>query len=287
MKKHRAQRNVSLFTLVLGLVALVSTPAFQLSAQEADQSLEYHQPASKWPKGDYLIIQSKPPSTHLGPTGLWGFVSGRNIWVTKIVPGSPADGKLVPDDVIYGINGKEFPHQGGVLRMLANAITEAETQQAGGRLTLNVYRGGTYLRVPIQLTIMGSFSPTTPWNCEKSNKIVLRAEEFVRNGMRPETGLPNDEDYMYALQHDSALFIMAAGNPELQGLVRRHVGKLVKSLDAWHAGESGAFNIYDGWGIAYARMLLGEYYHRTGDPTVYPYLQSIRASIHSKSADEK
>lgn len=52
----------------------------------------------------------------LGPTGARGWIWGRDlettdarqILITKVEKGSPADGVLEPGDVILGVNGKPF-----------------------------------------------------------------------------------------------------------------------------------------------------------------------------------
>ncbi len=279
------------FAIVLATLAILMP--FRLSAQELDLTSEraeatpddneelygdeeLHRPANTWLEGNYAIINGRSGHPfHLGPTGLWGFPAGQNIWVKRIDPGSPADGKVLPDDVIHGANGRGFPADRDVRYYFAMAITEAETREAGGELVLSIRRDAELIKVPIQLEVMGSFSSTTPYECEKSENIVARAEEYMRKGLRPETGLPRNGEYMYGPWNDSVLFLMAAGNPELQGLVRRHVRNITKGLDAWKAWEPGSFNPYNGWGFDYLKMLFGEYYHLTGDPTVLPYLEAI------------
>jgi Family of unknown function (DUF6288)/Beta-galactosidase jelly roll domain len=280
--------------------ALVFATPFKLSAQELDLATEREEgtggdvdevnnedeldpsdelckPADTWPKGDFIIVNgSSRNPVHLGPTGLWGFPAGQNIWVKVVEPGSPAAGKILPEDVIYGANGKSFPADRNVRDSFAMAITEAETKEAGGKLNLHIRRDGKFIQVPIQLKVMGSYSSTTPWNCEKSSNIIARAEQYMQKGMRPETGLPNDGGYMFGPWNDSVLFLLAAGNPETQGLVRRYIRNTTKDLDtwkSWNQERGGGFNTYGGWGVAYIKMLYGEYYLRTGDPTVLPYLE--------------
>jgi Family of unknown function (DUF6288) len=297
--------NLRLFTFGVILSALALVAPFKLFAQdmdlsaeradgsgdddgslqnedEIDASDELSKPADTWPKGDYAIINgaSKNPF-HLGPTGLWGFPAGRNIWVKQITPGSPADGKVLPGDVIYGINGKAFPADRESRYSFALAITEAETKEAGGKLTLNIRRNGAFIQVPIQLKAMGSYSATTPWDCEKSKNIIADAEEYMRKGLRPETGLPDDGTYMFGYWHDSVLFLLATGNPETQGFVRRYILKTKKALD------EGTFASGKGWAFSYIKMLYAEYYHRTGDPIVLPYLEENGFKKAANQPEEK
>jgi Family of unknown function (DUF6288)/Beta-galactosidase jelly roll domain len=291
--------KLRLFAVSAMLLAFPIVAPLKLSAQEMDFTAERAgggggdddepekgeeygdedllKPADTWPKGDYAVINGRDTATgmHLGPTGLWGIPAGQNIWVKVIEPNSPAAGKILPEDVIYGANGKGFPAARDVRYSFAMAITEAETKELGGTMTLHVRRENKLIQVPIQLKVMGSYSSTTPFNCEKSKNIIAGAEEYMRKGLRPEKGLPYDGGYMFGPWNDSVLFLLASGNPEMQGLVRRYIRKTTKDLDAWKSWnqERGLELTYNGWGIAYFKMLYAEYYHRTGDPTVLPYLE--------------
>ena len=158
--------------LIFAILAAALITPLRLSAQDLDLSAErapgtgddeevknedelepgdeLSKPADTWQKGDYVIVNgSSRNPLHLGPTGLWGFPAGQNVWVKMVTPGSPADGKVLPGDVIYGANGKGFPADRKVGYYFANAITEAETREAGGKLVLNVHRGGKLIEVPI------------------------------------------------------------------------------------------------------------------------------------------
>ena len=142
-------------------------------------------------------------------------------------------------------------------------------------MVLNIRRSGKLIEVPIELEYMGVYSDTTPWDCKKSSRIVEKAEAYMRNGMRPKTGMPNDDDYAYGPWNDNVLFLLASGNPKLQGLVRRYIRKKMDALDALKGGDKRAYNSYNGWGNAYLSLLFGEYYHRTGDSTVLPRFEYL------------
>ncbi len=72
---------------------------------------------------------------NLGPTGARGWMWGmslrsdfaRQILITKVAPGSPADGVLRVDDVILGINDKKFQSDARIA--FGKAITEAEKKR--------------------------------------------------------------------------------------------------------------------------------------------------------------
>ncbi len=291
VNQMKTSKRITVFSAILAFACLAAPP--RLLAQEdidkieeqgtgedasdeeqlADPNEALHKPANTWPKGRFVLITKGGSSgAHLGPTGLWGIPMGQNIMVKKVDSHSPADGKVLREDIIYGINGKTFPADRDVRRSFANAITEAETKEAGGKLILDIHRDGELIQVTLQLEVMGSFSATTPYNCEKSEKIVARAEEYMRKGLRPESGYPNNQQYMYAPWHDSALFLLASGNPEMQGLVRRYIHDCIDDVETWKSGGDDGFNASKGWGYGTIKFLFGEYYHRTGDPSVLPYI---------------
>jgi len=76
------------------------------------------------------------------------------------------------------------------------------------------------------------------------------------------------------------LFLLASGNPQLQGLVRRYIYDRLNTLKIDKATGiiSGGFGA-KGWARPYMVLLTGEYYLRTGDPYVLPYMQYLANGI--------
>ena len=98
-------------------------------------------------KGDAIPAKA----THdwnLGPTGLRGWMfcdkmvtsDARQIAVTRVDPGSPADGRIAAGDVLLGAGGKPFAIDPRT--ELGRAISAAETAEGGGKLTLTRWRAG-------------------------------------------------------------------------------------------------------------------------------------------------
>ena len=114
---------------------------------------------------------------NLGPTGAHGWVYGwagntadaRQILVTTVAKGSPADGVLNNGDVILGAGGQPF--SGDARIQFANAITAAEQEKGGGVLRLIRWRNGKTENVELKLAVMGTYSATAPYDCPKSNKV--------------------------------------------------------------------------------------------------------------------
>ena len=93
------------------------------------------------------------------------------------------------DDVILGVDGKPFGDD--ARKSLALAIQEAETEAKGGELKLLVSRGGQPQELTLKLVVLGDYSDTAPWNCEKSKRILDGAIKVLEK----ETMQPNWTGY--------------------------------------------------------------------------------------------
>ena len=127
---------------------------------------------------------------HLGPTGLMGWMhvsrnsmthEARQILITRVEPGCPAEGVLQEGDVILGVG--EAPFSEDPRRSLGRAIIEAESEKGGGLLALIRWRQvegenprqGKEEKVVVKLPVLGTFSETTPYECQKSIRILDQA----------------------------------------------------------------------------------------------------------------
>lgn len=225
---------------------------------EDDLPMEYSTPANQWESGDVTLVNGQIKTFGyqnfagwLGPVGVRVGPFGPNMAVRDVLVGSPAEGKLKVGDVIYSANGKMLGDEAE--RVMSAAITESETLDGGGKLVLGLRRGDQLLDVEVTLEVMGSYSPTAPYNCPKSEKIVADLEQWLveRGGMAGNF-----------LSTDS-LFLLGAGTPEHQHLVRRYI------YDKFIDGEPGDVN----WSLGYNGMLMGEYYLATGDRNVLPAMK--------------
>ena len=116
---------------------------------------------------------------NLGPTGARGWIyteaygtsKARQILVTEVAENSPGQGILQVGDVILGIGKKKFGYDPRIEFGLA--IGEAEASRSG-KLELMVWRAGKTKRKQIQLEVLGRYSATAPFNCEKSDRIFER-----------------------------------------------------------------------------------------------------------------
>ena len=93
-------------------------------------------------KGDFFVWT-------LGPTGVQCIMSGGalgdQLFVKGAVKGSPADGKILPGDVITGMNGVKFQADGHLGITIGNLIIEAEKEENAGKIVFNVWRDRNYI----------------------------------------------------------------------------------------------------------------------------------------------
>ncbi len=137
-------------------------------------------PKGKMANPDFTKGDSIPAGAvhdwNLGATGARGWMfsekmvtsSARQIRITKVEKGTPADGILVVGDVILGISDKPFSHDPRTEFGKALSIAESKT----GALSLLRWRGGKTETVTLKLPALGSYSATAPYDCPKSQRIL-------------------------------------------------------------------------------------------------------------------
>jgi len=206
----------------------------------------------------------------LGPTGARGWIWGRGlettdarqVLITKVEKGSPADGVLAVDDVILGVSGKPF--ESDARKAFGRAITEAEKAENKGLLRLIRWRKGAQEEVTVPLKVMGAYSDTAPFGCPKSRLIL-------EQGCRYLAGRELGGDIVGEV---SALALMASGKPEFLDKVKALAHKVGKP-DLKLALKPGMFT----WDWGYANLFLAEYYLATGDDYVLPAIRELSTTI--------
>ncbi len=204
---------------------------------------------------------------NLGPTGLRGWMhsdklvtsDARQIAVTKVEPGSPADGVIAVGDVILGVGGKPFSFDPRT--EMGQAVTAAETESGGGRLVLTRWRAGKTEDVALKLTMLGSYSATAPFECPKSKHILEQGcKTLIARMSAP--GYGRLDPIPRSL---NALALLASGDASFLPSVKKEA--------EWAA----AFTTdgYKTWYYGYVMILLGEYVAATGDTSVLPGLRRL------------
>jgi HEAT repeat protein len=179
---------------------------------------------------------------NLGSTGL------RQVSVTEVAVGSPAEGKFVIGDVILGIAGKPFSQDPRV--EIGKALTAAESDTGKGKLSLIRWRAGKEEEVVLEIPVLGNYSNTAPYDCPKSARILEEGCKALAVRMQQEDYPKGQNPITRPL---NALALLASGKPEYLPLIRRECEWASKLSD----GSS--------WWNAFPVMLLAEYKIATGD----------------------
>lgn len=203
----------------------------------------------------------------LGPTGAQGWVQpggntsagdtkrSRQIYVTRVTSGSPADGKLRRGDVILGIGGSKFKSDARV--SFAKAISQAEA--AGGALAVIRFREGKQEAVTIDLKPRPARSATAPFDCEHSKGVLKEGcDALAQRGLR-RTDIPT---------HINALALLATGDARYAGVLKAHAHATVRRPLSNQIGLAC-------WHFSFANLFLCEYYLITKDPAVLPEIRRL------------
>lgn len=205
---------------------------------------------------------------NLGPTGLRGWIytkpatyfdsmqgrttaASRQILITHVGIGSPADGVMKVNDVILGVGGSLFTDD--ARKTFGIAIGEAEKVANQGILKLTRWRDGKTEDVQIKLKVMGSYSATAPYDCSKSQLILADACRILEKE-------PLKDDIWGAV---NGLALLSTGKPEYLPRLQEYARKI--------APQSLKLELKEGmvtWTWAYRNIFLSEYFLATGDKEV-------------------
>lgn len=207
----------------------------------------------------------------LGPTGARGWIyskkletsEARQIYLTEVEEGSPADGVLEKGDVILGIAGGRFRYDPRT--ELGKAIGAAEA--ADGTLSLTHWRKGALSEVQVRLPVLGRYASTAPFDCPKSKSIFEQGCEALARKMEAKPDEGNG-----ITRSLNALALLASGRPEYLPLVREQVEWASKYGDP--EGKS-----LHSWFYGPVNLLLAEYTLATDDKSFLPDLKRITMEI--------
>ncbi len=188
----------------------------------------------------------------------------RQILITTVATGSPADGVIAVGDVILGVEGKSFAFDPRT--EMGKAITNAESEGGNGKLILTRWRNGQSDEVVLTLPVLGSYSPTSPYQCPKSTRILEQGCKRLAERMATTDYGTRTAPIVRAL---NALALLACGNTAYHSIVKKEAqwaaSFSTSSMQSWHYG--------------YIMMLLSEYILATGDESVMPGLQRLALEV--------
>jgi hypothetical protein len=216
-------------------------------------------------KGD-PIPEGANHDWNLGATGARGWIfsdkmetsTARQIAITRVAKNSPAAGILEEGDVILGIG--ENPFTFDPRTEFGKALTIAESNSGGGKLSLIRWRSGKKENVVINLPVLGDYSATAPYDCPKSTLILERGCRILAERMAEPSSRANP-----IVRSLNALALLASGNEKYLPLVKQ---------EAKWASEFKADSMAT-WFYGYTIMLLAEYQMATGDDTFHPGLRRL------------
>jgi len=248
--------------VVLGVLAILSMAVL---VERCDAARKAPAPPDLTAGGER---DPKHADFNLGPTGARGWVWGRHcgsytsrqILITAVADGSPADGVLKTDDVVIGINGKEFDSE--PRRIFGQAIAQAEVT---GKLPLLVWRAGKKMNLTLELKVLGAYAKTWPFNCTKSRAILAQGCKWIASTELK--GITGDIN---------ALCLLASGDMQYFPKVKAYAHSVAR-LDKELKFETQRGHFCWGWG--YRTIFLAEYYMATGDKFVIPAVHAYAREI--------
>lgn len=212
---------------------------------------------------------------NLGATGARGWMfsdklvttDARQIRVTQVEAGSPADRVLKVGDVILGVGGQVFSSD--PREAFGEALTAAESEAGGGELSLIRWRAGKTRQVVVKLQVLGTYSATAPYDCPKSRRILLQGCEVLAKRVMDPSYAPDP-----IVRSLNALALLASGDRAYLKIVRREA--------EWAADY--AATSFQTWYYGYVMMLLSEYVVATADESVLPGLERLALlAVHGQS----
>jgi HEAT repeat protein len=256
MKRARSISNAAtvLSGLLLGWMAVIS------DAGAAEQP-----PVPDFTKGE-SIPEGFRHDWNLGATGARGWMfsnklvtsDARQIKITKVAKGSPAEGSLAVGDVILGVDGKPFSYDPRT--EFGQGLTLAESEAGGGKFVMTRWRDGRSEEVTIKLPVLGTYSANAPFDCPKSKRVFEQGCATLAKRVAAPSYNPDP-----ILRSLNALALLASGKPEYLPMVRKEAkwasGFSVRSMATWYYG--------------YVTLFLAEYKLATGDDSVMPGLRRL------------
>ncbi len=253
---------MKLSLLTLAIIAALVAP---LSATAASPSDKLTMP--DFTKGEAIPSKAKH-DWNLGATGARGWMfcdkmvttDARQIAITKVESGSPADGLLAVGDVLLGVGGKPFSYDPRT--EFGKALSAAESDAGGGKLTLSRWRAGKSEEVVLKLAVLGNYSATAPFACPKSKRVFEQGCKLLAAKMTAPGYGKNLDPIPRSL---NALALLASGDAAYLPLVKK---------EAQWAADFSAGSMQT-WYYGYVMMLLSEYVIATGDQSVMPGLKRL------------
>jgi hypothetical protein len=216
-------------------------------------------------KGD-SIPEGANHDWNLGATGARGWIysdkmvtsDARQILITEVAKGSPAEGVLKEKDVILGVFGKPFSYDPRT--EFGRALTRAESEKDQGVLSLLRWRNGKTETITLKLPVLGKYSKTAPYDCPKSKAIFEQGCEVLVERIKAPGYRANP-----ITRSLNALALLASGNGKYLPVIEKEI--------EWASSYSA--RSFQTWYYGYVMMFLAEYVLATDDQSALPALERL------------
>jgi len=214
----------------------------------------------------------------VGPTGIRSQITTENpqyFTVRYVFKNSPATGKVKIDDIIVGANGimLKRPHSfakrsqswDGPLVDMAKLIEDSQGKD--GKLHLIVWPAGkkeAQKTITVQIEAVGRFSPTFPYNCKRTDKLLTDLYNYIANDYYRKDASKGGLTNLHML-----LALMSSGDKKYEPMIKKEVAKL-----AAYRPDPRKGGMAD-WGNGYKGIVLGEYYKLTKDKSVLSAIKAL------------
>ncbi|OYV07148.1 MAG: hypothetical protein CFE26_02555, partial [Verrucomicrobiales bacterium VVV1] len=220
----------------------------------------------------WIYLSGGAGNTH----GADGTMTGESRQILVTVASAPGNAVLAVDDVILGAmaaNSGTVPlFTSDARKAFGAAIGEAEKTGAG-TLRVKRWRAGTVTDENIPMAIMGDYTATAPYNCDKSQLILANARnKLVSQLLANSNFLTND--WSGAISALALLAGVQPGDPDYATVQTR--------LQTYARARATAGPQPVGlpiWDWAYSGLFLAEYYLATGDANVLPGINSYTLKL--------
>ena len=224
---------------------------------------------------------------NVGPTGLRARITHEHpefLTIKYVFKNSPAHGLVKIDDIVVGANGKRLTiahtfgrgsrgrgtWEGPMVDM--SKLIE-DSQGKDGKLELIIWPGGNKAAektVTLQIPVIGRFSPTWPYDCARSDKLLTDLCEFLA----AEYKRAGRFEKMVHTHSSAVLALMASGDPKYQPLLRDIMSEYGKKRY-----DSNDGNGFPAWSYGHDGIVMGEYYLLTKDRSLLPAIESLNACL--------
>lgn len=224
---------------------------------------------------------------NVGPTGLRARITHEHpafLTITYVFKDSPAAGLIASKDLVVGANGTRLtvPHTFG--RRLADGVgwngpmvdlakRIEDSQGKDGKLELIIWPGGVQAAekvVTLKIPACGRFSPTWPFNCKRSDTLLVELCDFLA------------ADHQRAGKFESQVQTHTAATLALMASGQKKYEPLIKSILSGYQDKRYDPNQEPGfatWSYGYDSILMAEYYLLTKDRSLIPALESLSKAM--------